>query len=253
MNEIILNQIPHDCIWWSQWHLNLMWTGTGTLTVVPKCVDHNLSHLARYQTIAGKGTARSATFMCSASAQVIIKPSKKEWATNTCCHCSTRVACQVQVLLPTSSPREPMQLSSTRSSHLWHHHILASEKGGNVWSFELRAAEHSENITCKGATVTSKGVHDCNVPESTRAVFCSTSELTKHDIITWNVAGQSSYKRSTQCTGRDITLFHSLSCHIFFTLASSSSLSFRPWQWLALWIPSTRKALCWCLLHRWRQ
>ena len=115
MNEIILNQIPHDCIWWSQWHLNLMWTGTGTLTVVPKCVDHNLSHLARYQTIAGKGTARSATFMCSASAQVIIKPSKKEWATNTCCHCSTRVACQVQVLLPTSSPREPMQLSSTRS------------------------------------------------------------------------------------------------------------------------------------------
>lgn len=79
----------------------------------------------------------------------------------------------------------PCNCPAQRSRPPCHHHILGSERSGNVWSFgRLRPAEHNEKITWKGATMTSKGIHDCNVPESTRAVSCNTIELTKHDIVT---------------------------------------------------------------------
>ena len=145
------------------------------------------SNVHGYQ-LAGKETTYSATFMSSASAQVIIKPNKKEWATNTCHHCSTQVACQFQVLcqlpLHVISCNCPAQGQGKLACP---YHVLESEKGENVWSSEL-LAEHNEKLTCKGATITSKGIHDCNVPESTRAVFCNTIELTKHDIITCSIS-----------------------------------------------------------------
>jgi hypothetical protein len=80
--------------------------GTGTLPVVPKCVDHNLSHWARYQTIAGKETTHA---LQPSWAQPPHKSSssqarKSEQPTLVASHCSTRVACQFQALLPTSSP-----------------------------------------------------------------------------------------------------------------------------------------------------
>lgn len=82
-----------------------------------------------------------------------------------------------------------------------------------MWSSEL-LAEHNEKLTCKGAAITSKGIHDCNVPESTRAVFCNTTELTKFMILLLAAFQQaSSYKRSTLFTGEIHRLFLSLCCH----------------------------------------